>query len=218
MRPTEGEMLAYQKSRYVYDTSRSSVWKEICRYLQRYISKDSKILDLGAGYGDFLRHICAAQKYGLEINRDFIKYWSDDVHPLIQSASDPFPLGDAALDMVFASNFFEHFLLEDCSQILAEVSRVLRSNGRLMILQPNFRLQPGRYYDDYTHRTPFTEVSFADFLESLGWSIRRCESRFLALTLRSRLPRAWWLVRLYLSLPFRPFAGQFLLIAEKRGE
>jgi ubiquinone/menaquinone biosynthesis C-methylase UbiE len=209
---------ANQNPRYRYDPARSIVWKEICRYLQKYVPEEAHILDLGAGCGDFLRHIFAAQKYGLEINRDFLKFWPDNVHPLIQSASDPFPLGDAALDMVFASNFFEHFVLEECSKILAEVCRVLRSNGRLMILQPNFRLQPGRYYDDYTHRTPFTEVSFADFLESLGWSIRRCESRFLPLTLRSRLPKAWWLVHLYLYLPFRPFAGQFLLIAEKRDE
>jgi hypothetical protein len=30
-----------------------------------------------------------------------------------------------------------------------------------------------------------------------------------------RIPTAGWLVRLYLSLPFRPLAGQFLAVAEK---
>jgi hypothetical protein len=33
--------------------------------------------------------------------------------------------------------------------------------------------------------------------------------------MKSRLPTAEWLVRLYLALPVRPLAGQFLLVAEK---
>ena len=35
-------------------------------------------------------------------------------------------------------------------------------------------------------------------------------------SMKSRLPVAEWLVRLYLALPFRPLAGQFLVIAEKQ--
>ncbi len=83
------------------------------------------------------------------------------------------------------------------------------------MIQPNFRLEPRRYFDDYTHRTAFTDNGFRDFLTAEGWKIAHSEPRFLPFTMKSKLPTAAWLVRLYLSLPYRPMAGQFLVIAEK---
>jgi hypothetical protein len=34
-------------------------------------------------------------------------------------------------------------------------------------------------------------------------------------TMKSRLPTAEWLVRLYLASPVRPLAGQFMVVAER---
>jgi hypothetical protein len=33
--------------------------------------------------------------------------------------------------------------------------------------------------------------------------------------MKSRIPTAEWLIRLYLAMPCRPLAGQFLVIAER---
>ncbi len=41
----------------------------------------------------------------------------------------------------------------------------------------------------------------------------RGASRFLPFSMRSRVPKWPWLVRLYLRLPFKPMAGQMLLVA-----
>lgn len=206
---------AYHELRYTYDPARSRVWREICKYLQKWISPNSSILDLGAGYGDFLRYIKAREKFGLEWQESLVSHWPKEVHPAIQSACDPWPLNREAIDVVFSSNFFEHFRLEEIQSQLTEVRRVLKPGGILIVVQPNIRLQLGRYFDDFTHKAPFTETSFCDFLKSLGWQIGRCEGRFLPFTMRSHLPKWQWLVRLYLALPFRPFAGQFLVVAEK---
>jgi len=84
-----------------------------------------------------------------------------------------------------------------------------------VIVQPNFRLEPRRYYDDYTHRTAYTDGGFRDFLKSLGWRIVHSEPRFMPFSMKSRFPVALWLIRLYLASPVRPLAGQFLVIAEK---
>jgi len=112
-----------------------------------------------------------------------------------------------------ASNFLEHFTLEEGAQILAQAERKLRPGGRFIAIQPNFRLEPRRYFDDYTHRTPYTDAGFQDFLRSLGWRVEHAEPRFMPFTMKSRLPTAEWLVSLYLSLPYRPLAGQFLVVA-----
>ncbi|MGD0235496.1 MAG: methyltransferase domain-containing protein [Syntrophorhabdales bacterium] len=205
----------YPNVRYTYDPARSGVWREICHYLQSYLPNQAVTLDLGAGYCDFSRHLIADKKYALDIDSAFLQYWPDDVKPLLQSALEPFPLDDSSISVVLASNFFEHFLIDECRTVLMQVHRVLQNDGLLIAIQPNIRLQPGRYYDDYTHTTPFTEASFCDFLQSLGWKIIRCEGRFLPFTMKSRFPKPQWLVRRYLALPYRPWAGQFLVIARK---
>lgn len=205
----------YHEIRFSYDPRRAAVWSAICRYLQPWVAQDQGLLDLGAGYADFSRLIVAAKKWGLDRNSELVTYWGDSVVPLIQSALDPWPLATGTLGTVFASNFFEHFTIEQGSAILFQAERVLRPGGKLIVIQPNFRLEPRRYFDDYTHRTPYTDTGFADFLRSLGWKIVRSEPRFLPFSMKSRLPAAEWLVRLYLALPFRPLAGQFLVVAER---
>ncbi len=208
-------MQSYHEIRFPYDPRRAAVWKAICRYLQPWVPEQEGLLELGAGYGDFLRHIRANPKWALDQNPMLAGHWGDSVTPLIQSATDRLPLESGSLGTVFASNFFEHFTLEQAAPILLEASRVLRPGGRLIAVQPNFRLEPRRYFDDYTHRTAFTDNGFRDFLRALNWKIVHCEPRFLPFTMKSRLPTAGWLVRAYLAMPFRPLAGQFLVVAEK---
>jgi len=50
-----------------------------------------------------------------------------------------------------------------------------------------------------------------------GFDIERIEPRFLPLTLRSRLSWGHRLVPLYLKLPYRPLAGQMLVVARRGG-
>ena len=80
-------------------------------------------------------------------------------------------------------------------------------------MQPNFRLRPREYFDDYTHRTIFTDRSLGDFLTASGFAVEHVERRFLPLTMKSRLSFGHALVPLYLRLPYRPLAGQMLVVA-----
>jgi SAM-dependent methyltransferase len=207
----------YHDVRFPYDPGRAAVWRGICRYLQSYVPEQEPVLDLGAGYGDFVRFIRAGEKWALDTNPALISHWPEGTHPLIQSALTPLPLEAARFGAVFASNFFEHFTLPEAEAVLAGVRRILKPGGRLIAVQPNFRLEPRRYYDDYTHKTPYTDVGFRDFLLSLGWRVVHQEPRFLPFSMQSRLPKWEWLVRLYLALPYRPLAGQFLVVAEAPG-
>jgi ubiquinone/menaquinone biosynthesis C-methylase UbiE len=175
---------------------------------------DSAALDLGAGYGDFIRTIQANGKWALDQNPELVSHWGEDVQPLIQGALESIPIADGGLGTVFASNFFEHFTTEEGKLILTEVRRLLRPNGRLVAVQPNFRLEPRRYFDDYTHKTAYTETGFAGLLKASGFQIVHSEPRFTPFTMQSRWPKAEWMVEMYLALPYRPFAGQFLVVAE----
>jgi len=214
--PGRDPRTVYHEVRFVHDPRRAVVWRALCGYLQPWINPEGGLLELGAGYGEFSRSITAARKWALDVNPGLARVWGHGIEPLIQSALDPLPLKDHSVATVFASNFFEHFTQQEGATILAEAWRTLVPGGRLVVVQPNFRLEPGRYFDDYTHKTIYTEIGFCDYLSSLGWSVIRCEGRFTPFSMKtSRLPTAEWLVRLYLALPWRPLAGQFLVIAEK---
>jgi SAM-dependent methyltransferase len=205
----------YHSVRFPHDPGRAGVWRRVCRYLQRFVDDSAPLLDLGAGYGEATRFLHAKEKWALDTNGELKSSWEPGVRPLIQSALEPLPLETRGIGTVLASNFFEHFTVPESEAILKEVSRVLRPGGKLIVVQPNFRLEPRRYFDDYTHKTIFTDSGFGDFLTSLGWSVVRVEPRFLPFSMKSRLPKAGWLVGLYLALPYRPLAGQFLLVAER---
>ncbi len=214
----EDDIKAYHRVRFQFDPERAKVWRALCRYLQRWVDVDAAALDLGAGYGDFIRSIRAKGKWALDRNPELIAHWGDDVQPLIQEALDPVPIANGALGTVFASNFFEHFTIDEGKQILQEIRRVLRPQGRLVAVQPNFRLEPRRYFDDYTHKTVYTDTGFAGLLQACGFRIIHSEPRFTPFTMQSRWPKAEWMVDLYLALPYRPLAGQFLVVAEGGGE
>jgi SAM-dependent methyltransferase len=208
-------LAAYHSVRFTPDPRREAVWRVLCSYLQRWVEPAGGLLDLGAGYGEFSRSIQSGQKWALDTNPELAAYWAPGTKPLIQSALEPWPLPSGGLATVFASNFFEHFTLEQGAGILTEIRRVLRPSGRFIAVQPNFRLEPRRYFDDYTHRTAYTDQGFADFLRASGFRVVHEEPRFTPFSMKSRLPVSETLVRLYLALPWRPLAGQFLVVAER---
>ena len=90
---------------------------------------------------------------------------------------------------------------------------MLRADEILMLLQPNFRLNPGAYFDDYTHVAIYTDRSLADYLRSGGPRVVQVFPRFLPLTLNSKGAALTFLVPWYLRSPIKPLAGQMLLIA-----
>ena len=79
---------------------------------------------------------------------------------------------------------------------------MLRPGGRLILVHPNFRLNPGGYFDDFTHVAIYTDRSLPDYLVSEGWVRRAPGARFLPLTMKSRASA------LSSSSPVPPVAGQ----------
>jgi SAM-dependent methyltransferase len=210
------ESSAYFATRFTPDESRAKVWAHVAAYLQRWVSPDGALLDLGAGYGDFSRSITAARKVAFDANPALPRIVEPPIEAEIGDVTDLSRFADATFDVVFASNLFEHLPWDPLERAVTETRRVLKPGGRLVLVQPNFRLKPKEYFDDYTHRTIFTDRSLVDFLNASGFRVEHVEARFLPLTMRSRLSFGHALVPLYLRLPYRPLAGQMLVVAERR--
>lgn len=210
---------AYYAARFVPDSARSIVWREIVRFLAPQVPDEATVVDLGAGYCDFINQVNAAKKYAVDISPELSRYAAKDVITLNESATNMSGVGDTSVDVVHASNFLEHICDEDLPQVMTEIRRVLKPGGKLILLQPNFRIAYRRYFDDYTHRRIWTDASLASFLVSEGFDIILERPGFLPFSLRSRpalIPAHPLIVRAYIYLPWKPFAGQMLVIARKK--
>jgi len=207
----------YYQTRYQPDPRRAAVWRVICRWLQREIPAGAHVLELGAGYGDFINQIQAARKVAVDIAEQVRTTAGPGVETHVGSCTQLGFAGDHSFDIVFASNLFEHLPLPDLERTLAEVRRVLRPGGKLLVLQPNFRYCYREYFDDYTHVMIYTDRSLCDVLTAAGLEPVRVRPRFLPFSMQSRLPAAPPLVWLYLRSPIKPFAGQMFVVARKPG-
>lgn len=195
----------------------SRVWETLVKkFFQPIVGKDAKVLDIGCGFCHFLNNLQAKEKVGVDANPAASRYASSGV--TIHNTADLSlkMLPSQYFDCVFISNFLEH--LESGTQVIDLLKRgkeLLHPDGKLIILQPNFRLLGSAYFDFIDHKTILTDKSLEEALTITGFTIKRKIIRFLPYTTKSRIPQHPVLVRFYLW--FRPlwfFIGkQSLFIA-----
>jgi SAM-dependent methyltransferase len=201
--------------------ARAAVWQVLVdSWFSRYLTGAEAVLDLGCGWGDFINRVEAPRRHAIDLNPDARRHLDPGVELSVQRASDPWPLGDGSVDVVFTSNFLEHLpSREAITATLAEAHRCLRPSGRLVCLGPNVRYAPGRYWDFFDHIVPLTDRSLVEAVELGGFAVEEAVARFLPWSMAGRPPPPAWAIRAYLR--FRPawrlLGRQFLVVARKPG-
>lgn len=208
---------SYHDSHLTPDPARPLVWSVVAEHLSPFIPPDAQVLEIGAGYCDWINHVRAARRVAVDVWPELRHFAGEGVESLVLDVAtglDTF--APESFDTVLASNILEHFVPDVTADIATDVLTLLRPGGRLLIVQPNFAYASRHYFDDYTHRSVFTHVSLPALLRSRGFLIDAVKPRFLPYSMRgSRLPVQRWLVRAYLQSPFKPMAGQMLVVARK---
>ena len=207
----------YYESRFIFDKGRTKVWKAINEYLEQFIPNNAHVLDIGCGYCDFINGIKGEQKYAIDLNikmQDFVLDKSTKF--IAQSVLEDLKIPDNTLDVVFASNLFEHFNDLELDVLVNNILKKLKSNGRLILIQPNIYYAYREYWDDYTHKKAFSHVSLNDFLVSYNFDVIHSKKQFIPFSLKSRLPKSYWLTKMYLKSPIKPMGKQMLMIAQKK--
>jgi ubiquinone/menaquinone biosynthesis C-methylase UbiE len=198
---------------------KDQIWRVLCEhYFQQFIRPSDTVLDLACGQGEFIRHIQCAHKIAVDLNAEVEATLPAEIRFVRSSADDLSAIAPDSVDVCFVSNFFEHLLdKKQMDQVLAEIRRVLKVGGRVVNMQPNVRVEPGRYWDFYDHVLPLSDRSAAEAYAKAGFSVDRLVPRFVPFTTKSALPQHPWLVRAYLALPFvwPLLGGQFVIVARK---
>jgi len=181
---------------------KEEIWRELGRYLQRYIKPDARVVDIACDLGYFIRNIRAAERWATDI-RDVGASLPKDVHFVPASGLD---LADVLpndhFDLAFFSNYLEHLpTTEAVLQQLRVTFSILKPGGRVLILQPNIRLIGGAYWDFIDHQTALTDKSLSEAAVMAGFKTKQVITRFMPYTTKSRIPQHPLLVRAYLNFP-----------------
>ena len=195
---------------------RVRMWKLLCRrFFQRYIPPTSTVLEVGAGYCEFINSIVASGKIALDLNPDTAEYANQDVRVIQSSSTDMSAIASGSVDVAFASNFFEHITRDDILSTMREVARVLKPSGRFLILQPNIRFCMRDFWMFFDHITPLDQYSLTEALEMSGFHAIKTIVRFLPYTTQGKLPKSLFMVRVYLTFPilWRVFGQQTFVVA-----
>jgi ubiquinone/menaquinone biosynthesis C-methylase UbiE len=205
---------AYHQTRFQPDPRRRVLWQTLVACVfQKQIPPDAVVLELGAGYGDFINAVKARRRLAVDVWPGMIAHLEPGVEGLVTSITQLDGVPDGSVDYVFSSNCFEHVSQPDLVACLAQLRRKMKPGAMISIVQPNFKYCFRDYFDDYTHVAIYTAQGLSDLLAANGFRVVRCVSRFMPLTLKSRVPAHPWLIRLYLMSPFKPLAGQMLISA-----
>lgn len=180
-------------------------------WLER-LGGDGPVLDLGCGHGFWMRHMSerGLRVVGVEPEVDRVADAAGD-GPVAAADGARLPLRDGTVGLVWCIHVLHH--LDDPVKVLAEMRRVLRPGGHLVLaetVEDHPAIRVGRRihpeWDGVPIRSRFTAATLLGLVEESGLEIvdRRQHSlvSFAAWTLPRAGRRAWiWLSRMEDRLP-----------------
>lgn len=197
------------------------LWRDLCSlYLQKFVDKNDIVMDVGAGYCEFINNIKCAKKIAVDTNPDTKIFANKKVIVINKSILDLGKQYNNSIDVIFVSNFLEHLnSKDDLLDVLTRINRLLKPNGKIILLQPNIDLIKEAYWDFIDHKIALNTKSMIEALTISGFKISLFVKKFLPYTTKnSVLPISTLLLRVYLLIPqiFRVFAGQSLVVGYKK--
>jgi ubiquinone/menaquinone biosynthesis C-methylase UbiE len=204
----------YHSTRFTPDPRRRVLWQTLvaCEF-QKQIPPDATVLELGAGYGDFINAVKARRRIAVDVWPGMLSHLEPGVEGLVTNITQLDGVADNSVDYVFSSNCFEHVSQTDLVKCLAQLQKKMKPGAMLTIVQPNFKYCAREYFEDYTHVSIYTDKGLSDLLAANGFKIVRRTPRFMPFTIKGSLPVHPFLIRLYLASPFKPLAKQMLISA-----
>jgi SAM-dependent methyltransferase len=125
--------------RAVPDDARPERFAVRRNFLRANVRAGERVLDLGAGDGAFAAELCAwgCDVIAVDVAAEALRRARERVPGLDARRSEDdggLPLDEDAVDVVWAGEVLEH--VADVTGLLAEVRRVLRWGGRLLVTTP----------------------------------------------------------------------------------
>lgn len=145
--------------------------KKLCHYLFQTakLKPEMKMLEPGCGRGEFLANFqdLGLDVTGVDISPNAKEFSTGFPISLCDIENEALPFENNTFDVIFSKSFIEHLYYPE--RYLKEAYRVLKPGGILITLVPDWEANYKIYFDDFTHRTPFTKVSLCDAYQMFGF-------------------------------------------------
>lgn len=159
----------------IYQQIKSIMLQKKIKWIEKIKPEQGKILDIGAGTGDFLLKAKEKgwQTFGVEPNSGARKLSAKKGVDLIGNIS---PLPDHHFDVITMWHVLEH--VPDLEQQIKDLDRLLKPKGLLIIAVPNFKSYDAQKYKEHwaaydvpRHLYHFSPESILQIFEPAGFSL-----------------------------------------------
>ncbi|OGZ65393.1 MAG: hypothetical protein A3C50_03570 [Candidatus Staskawiczbacteria bacterium RIFCSPHIGHO2_02_FULL_43_16] len=150
-------------------------------FIKRFFpaQKDIAILDLGSGWGIFLKSCLDegyANVFGVEVAEKFVQFSQEqmgvknvvcgEIQSFLESAVDE------SFDIITAFDVMEHFTKSEIMGVLTLIRKKLKKNGRFIMQVPNGGSLSGLYIfnSDLTHEIAFTDYLVKELFQLAGFA------------------------------------------------
>ena len=145
--------------------------EKLCQYLFEAfkMSPGMTFLEMGCGRGDYLKQFARLKldTHGVDLSPESPKYNPDINIKICDIEKDKLPYADGLFDVIYSKSFLEHLYYPE--HFMKEAYRCLKPGGLLLSLVPDWEIEYKIYFDDYTHRTPFTKIALHDIYSIFGF-------------------------------------------------
>ncbi|MBI2274139.1 MAG: class I SAM-dependent methyltransferase [Bacteroidetes bacterium] len=127
------------------------------------MKRGQKFLEPGCGRGEFLEEFkrLGLECYGIDLSEQAGSLCPEvEIKKKVDLENDVWPYPDNFFDIIYNKSVLEHIRNPD--KFLLEAKRVLKPGGKILCLVPDWEANYKIYFDDFTHRSPFTSVALHD--------------------------------------------------------
>lgn len=141
-----------------YITLKREPFFEIAR---KFISDNSKCLDIGPGDGQFADYCKKKDIYLLDSNENTVKSLKEQYSNVFLGTLPELPFDDNYFDLIHISHVLEHLSPSDVYNSLNEMNRCCKPGGVIVISGP---LLWYGFYNDLSHSRPYNPMVFEKYL------------------------------------------------------
>jgi len=140
--------------------------KRIAQILDKKYLKNKTVLEIGCGYGNLLQAFRELEYrvIGIDIDNDSGKICKEkniEFHKC-DVEKNRLPFNNNSIDNIVCIHLMEH--LKNIHRFLKECYRILKKQGTIVIVSPNWEKLYKSYWNDPTHVTPISRIGMKNAL------------------------------------------------------
>ena len=158
----------------------------LCKHIKNnYFKSLGNLLDIGCGNA---MHMWLFEKLGYEVYGIDKSFMFTELNPYKQIIKkcdlekDRIPFEDNYFDFIFSKSVIEH--IYNTENFMKEAYRVLKPNGKIVIMTPDYESRYRDFFEHFEHVKPFTLKSLWHCLEYFGFRNVKVEKFY-------QLPFTW---------------------------